>query len=449
MKTLVKQSLLPYGDKPLTNKLYRFYILIPTLGCFFATVISPVLLLGVPDEAAQDPSRIENRVYWILLFVSCIVLSIKFRPSFFPPHLQSPLIWLSLYLLLAGLSTSWAVAPDASFKRYILAVLVITCVLLPILLTQQTGTVINDFFACFAVTAVVNLFALILRPTTELGHQGIYTSKNALGLAAALTFIFAFHQIFGAGSARRLWAAFILVISTLLLLASGSKTSLGLAILIPFVSGSVIAMAVVLRISPAGLLVYFCALIAGIIVISSDMFDFGQDEALTFLFGDPTFTSRTTIWAFAAEMIGRKPLLGWGYQSFWLVGPDAPSVREAPDFVGTMPHAHNGYLDTALQTGFLGLALLSLMILSSILAIGKFVHHQPRRAWFALSILLFTVLYNGMETTFVRTYDFSWLVFLVICVDVGIASKFPLGFPAPVATPKSGDANLWHESSAA
>jgi exopolysaccharide production protein ExoQ len=426
---------------PLSSRLHRFYLLIPTLGCLFATVVSPMMLLGVPDEIAQEPARVENRVFWILLFSLCLVLSARFRPNS-RPYLRSNLIWLALYLVLAGLSSSWAYAPDASFRRYILQICIITCVLLPIIFTRQTETVISDLFVCFALTAILNLLSLVLRPTTEFGHQGIYTSKNTLGLAAALTFIFALHEIFRAAPARRVWGGITLGISVLLLLASGSKTSLGLAVLVPIVSGFVIAGALVLRISPAGLLVYYCAVSAGVMTICSDMFDFGRDEILTFLFGDPTFTGRTTIWAFSVEMIERKPLLGWGYQSFWLALPDSPSVREAPGFVASMPHGHNGYLDTVLETGFLGLALVILLILSSILAVGRLMHYQPRRAWFALSVLLFTVLYNGMETSFVRSFDFSWLVFLVICAEVGTARGHSFGFLTPDAAPVTGAASL-------
>src|SRR5262249_14473812 len=41
-----------------------------------------------------------------------------------------------------------------------------------------------------------------------------------------------------------------------------------------------------------------------------------------------TFTGRTLVWDFAVYEIRRSPLLGWGYQSFWLVGPDARSIVE-------------------------------------------------------------------------------------------------------------------------
>ena len=69
---------------------------------------------------------------------------------------------------------------------------------------------------------------------------------------------------------------------------------------------------------------------------------FNMNRLSYMLYGDPTFTGRTIIWDFANYEISRRPLLGWGYQSFWLVGPDAPSIVDAPGFVKAMPNAHNG-----------------------------------------------------------------------------------------------------------
>ena len=74
------------------------------------------------------------------------------------------------------------------------------------------------------------------------------------------------------------------------------------------------------------------------------------------LYGDSTFTGRTVIWDFAQLEIGRSPLVGWGYQSFWLVGPGAPSVVDGPGWVKMMPNAHNGYYDTMLELGTSALA---------------------------------------------------------------------------------------------
>ena len=111
------------------------------------------------------------------------------------------------------------------------------------------------------------------------------------------------------------------------------------------------------------------------------------------LYGDSTFTGRTFIWDFAQSEIARRPLLGWGYQSFWLVGPDAPSVLDAPGWVKVMPNAHNGYYDTMLEMGYVGFALLVIFIIATLHAVGRVADRDPARAWLVLSLalLLFSI----------------------------------------------------------
>ena len=110
------------------------------------------------------------------------------------------------------------------------------------------------------------------------------------------------------------------------------------------------------------------------------------------LYGDSTFTGRTIIWDFAKYEIERRPLLGWGYQSFWLVGPDAPSVVEAPGWVKIMPNAHNGYYDTMLEMGYVGYTLLVTFIIATFHAVGRMVDRDPARAWLVLSLALYVII---------------------------------------------------------
>ncbi len=135
------------------------------------------------------------------------------------------------------------------------------------------------------------------------------------------------------------------------------------------------------------------------------------------LFQDATFTGRTFIWSFASEMIARRPVLGWGYQSFWLIGPDAPSVVEAPGFVAIMPTGHNGYIDVLLETGWIGLALLTLVILSAFGRMRYFQRKNFSETWFVLSILCFLIFYNVMESSWFRGFDLAWLIFLIVIAD--------------------------------
>ena len=143
-----------------------------------------------------------------------------------------------------------------------------------------------------------------------------------------------------------------------------------------------------------------------------------MDRVAYILYGDSTLTGRTIIWAFAQYEIGRRPIAGWGYQSFWLV-PGSPTVTDAPGWVKMMPNAHNGYYDTMLETGYVGLALLLAFIVATLHGIGRLANQDPTRARTVLSLALFVICYNYFETLWLRGFEFLWLVFLILAADVG------------------------------
>src|SRR5438874_2989240 len=111
---------------------------------------------------------------------------------------------------------------------------------------------------------------------------------------------------------------------------------------------------------------------------------------------------------FAQYKIDRSPLLGWGYQSFWLV-PDSPCTVDAPGFVKMMPNAHNGYYDTMLEMGYVGYALLLIFIIATLHGIGRVAERAPARAWLLLSLALYVIIHNGLESTWMRAFDLMWV----------------------------------------
>src|SRR6516164_5420661 len=134
--------------------------------------------------------------------------------------------------------------------------------------------------------------------------------------------------------------------------------------------------------------------------------------------GDSSLTGRTVIWDFAQYEIARRPLLGWGYQSFWLV-PDSPSIVDAPGWVKMMPNAHNGYYDTMLETGYVGLVFLLVFIIATLHAVGRVAERDLARAWLLLSLALFVILYNFLESTWMHGQDMLWLIFAVVAAETG------------------------------
>lgn len=75
------------------------------------------------------------------------------------------------------------------------------------------------------------------------------------------------------------------------------------------------------------------------------------------LMSDPTFTGRNDIWEFTLDHIMQRPLVGFGYQAFWGTAELVNSWMWTESWGYRASDAHNGYLNIAVMTGLVGLAL--------------------------------------------------------------------------------------------
>jgi len=70
-----------------------------------------------------------------------------------------------------------------------------------------------------------------------------------------------------------------------------------------------------------------------------------------------------------------------------------------------MPNGHNGYYDTMLNLGYVGLALLVVFIIATLHGIGRVAERDPVRAWLVLSLALFVILYNFIESLLMHGFE--------------------------------------------
>ena len=120
-------------------------------------------------------------------------------------------------------------------------------------------------------------------------------------------------------------------------------------------------------------------------------------------------------------------------------GTGTPNILDAPGWVKLMPNAHNGYYDTMLELGYVGLALLVIFLVTSLHVIGRVADHDYSRAWLLLSVALFIIIYNSLETLWLRAFDMSWVVFVIVVAE---ATRYwqplPLKAPVPIDARKIG-----------
>jgi len=403
--------------------------MIPVLAFAYSAIIQPLIYFNFPPAPGLQgllESRTEDRIFWPVLAAISVVLAARHWSRIRRP-LPPNIIGLLAYLAFAGASVAWAIKPELSFVRFVKEIMVLTAIVLPALAAAREADILRGMFLCFALAAVVNVvlipggYATLAQygsTMVDIGYQGYFSGKNLLGEFAAIAFLLSIHELLYPRY-RRALGIFVAVIAVVLLLLSSSKTALGLALVAPFLAGLSLVMSRTSRVSPAIILI---SMALGYVVFSN-LTGFDTERIAYLLTGDSSFTGRTTIWNFADTEIARSPLLGWGYQGFWLVGPDAPSIVDAPGWVKLMPNAHNGYYDTMLELGYIGLAFLVIFLVTTLHAIGRVAERDNKRAWLLLSVALFIIIYNFLETLWLRAFDMSWVVFVIVAVEAARYSQ--------------------------
>ncbi len=419
------------GAKEMIDK----FAIVPILGCVFALIVDPLLGL-LADLQTREAAALsaqaspENRIFWPAMAAISVILAVQNRSRLGRPTWPPHVICLFAYLAFAGASVLWAFRPESSFTRFVEEVMIVTSIVLPAMLAARTVDMMRGLFLCFAFASILNVFfvlhgssetALYGAKLVDIGDQGYFEGKNYLGECAAVAFLLSLHEILQRGW-RRALGIIVVVSAILLILLSNSKTAFGLALISPFLAALTLIVRKITRFSPAIILlpIPLCY------IVLSSVSNFNVYRISSILYGDSTLTGRTIIWDFANSEIARSPLVGWGYRSFWLV-PNSPAL-DAPGWVKMMPNAHNGYIDTKLEMGYVGLALLIAFIIATLHAIGRVADRDPARARLLLSLALFIISYNFLESLWMRGFEFLWVVFLIVAAEVGrYWGPFPLG----------------------
>jgi O-antigen ligase len=255
-------------------------------------------------------------------------------------------------------------------------------------------------------------------------YAGVTTSKSQLGVICLVSGLFFFWDILVRWPERKgprvkpvIFANIIFIGITLRLLKlSDSATSLGCLVI-----GCLILVMLHsnwAKANPRFVTASIPVVLAVYIVL---VFVFDIASVVARLFGrDPTLTGRTNIWAtlLAAHT---NPLLGVGYQSFWM-GDRMAAVLRSLDTT-FLNEAHNGYLEMYLNLGLIGLALLAVFLFSGCRSICRQFIVSPYFASFALMFWLVSLVYNFTESAFGSS--FPWMILLLCIVVVPRLDEVP------------------------
>jgi O-antigen ligase len=339
-----------------------------------------------------------------------------------------------IYLFFAA-SAFWSEYPLVSLRRLIKDVGAIAVALL-LLTERDPGAAIRT--VCVRVSFILFSFSVLFykwfpelgRTYTKDGEpmfSGVATQKNQLGQAVMVLIIILVWDWFELWKQEKsavkkrqvIIHSGCLFVGVWLLLQAKSQTSLVcllLGLLVWWAGGYLARLRtraqVVQRVVAVGVfLVTFNALVHPSKVI------------LEALGRDPTLTGRAENWPIMIELC-KDPLFGTGYRMYWDV--EGAEVEARTGFA--YPTAHNGYLETYLSGGLLGLGLLGIVLLATLLRTAGGLPGGGNFGRLGFSFWVVLLVYNWTESCFLWG-GFLWFTFLLWAV------KPPPGLPSAVVLP--------------
>lgn len=141
---------------------------------------------------------------------------------------------------------------------------------------------------------------------------------------------------------------------------------------------------------------------------------------------DATFSARTLIWNVIKQHIQGAPYLGTGYGAYWIPFPTSPSYVFVSMMFFYPMEAHNGYLETVNDLGFVGLFGLLMFIVLFIRQALRLIPIDRSQAALYLGLLFQEMVINMSESDwFSRTNTFSILLLAAMCLSRALVVDGP------------------------
>jgi exopolysaccharide production protein ExoQ len=356
----------------------------------FLLLLALIVLLG-----RQNRVRLSLRTCWplILFFVYCVVSVVW---SEFPQIAMKRLIrvvgdWLMVLVI-------WTDAQPIDALTILLARLSYTLIPLSILFSKyfQLGREYNFWMG-------------------ETAYIGVTDNKNTLGAICLLLGIASVWQalnLHGDRSKphRKRYLLVQLAVFTMvayLLAKADSVTSISCMLL---VSGSMLALRFQIF-SRRRFWVHSIVFVTLVIPVFIAFFGTLMPGVLHSMGRSATLTDRTLIWAWVIKLVPND-WIGTGFASFWL-GPRLNVMIENVTHVWVPNQAHNGYLEVFINLGWIGVALLALVVLWGYFRIIRAWRQKRPASDLMLAYFLIGMITNLSEASFFRELVPAWLFFLV------------------------------------
>ena len=387
-----------------------------------------------------DGSPLDATFFFALIFAGLVVLAVRnVQWSAFISRNR----WMFLFFFYCLVSVVWSDYPFVAFKRWVKDFG--NVILLAVLLTEAKPVeAIKAALVRCGVILVPLSFALV-RYFPEIGrvfagynrnevmYVGVAAHKNTLGAlllvsAAALVWDLTSRTGVDPKADRPFrWARLLILVQAVYLLRmANSATALVCTVL--FI-GIYFAMrlAFVQRRLPR---VELYAVVTATLWFTLDSTLGLSEMVIVDLLGrDMDLTTRTEAWdlLLAAQI---NPLVGAGFKSFWAGERMVEIWKVLPNIV----QSHNGYVETYLNGGLIGVVLLAIMLLTGFGRLKRELVQGSEFARVRFTLWIIVLFYNFSEAAF-NQLSLLWCVTLLVIAEtpLPVTSEQTAGAPAGAA----------------
>ncbi len=383
--------------------LYFFYALLIATNAIF-----PLLMMGdtMTKSVAEDATL--RLLLLPVLAGAPVVIGLQYR-AMLALLARNPV--LLLLLVWIWCSALWSVAPGISFRRAV-ALTTFTLVGAAMVLRYDLDRLLNRMAWLFFALLLLSVVFVVAFPGMGVmpdgrGLRGIYTHKNGMGGLLLLTLV-VFVPVVWSRLVNPVvgWGGLLLTLG--LLVPTGSATAIVVALLIMAIQ------AVILLRQHSGMLAAAGVAFGAALVAGATLLLLGLGAGAFELLGrDGSLTGRTDIWHYALRMIAQRWLLGYGYEALWMVPSYALYAVQV--LAWEAPNSHNGYLETMLGLGIVGLGLAVALLVVNLVRLARLAGRlEPVAMLVALPFMVGFVVRNFMESGFINQTSLDWVVLAMV-----------------------------------
>jgi len=351
------------------------------------------------------------------------LISTRFR-SILAVCKRSKLLLLLPVLALA--STLWSQNPRHTLVDSLN--LVLTTLFVIYLFVRYPGDRVVSFLTLSAcISLLLCVFVVIAFPSIGIDSfqqnawRGIFGQRNNCAAACALFLVVGLHNRTH-GLVEQLIRGSVIVLSFVFIAMSSSRTGFILAIFALVLTYGLRSISKIRSLDR----ILFLMVLAIPSTLAAVFIGSHFNQVLAAMDKDPTMTQRTIIWAQVLPSIAKHPLMGYGYSAFW-AGLNGESMQTVLTTGWMEGQAQNGYLDTLLQLGLLGLIPLLTVFLRGFIQAATTIERDLLGPTTSLAIVLLPLILmeNIGESSLLLPLGIPWFYALIALVI--------LAFPEPRA----------------